>query len=121
MSEEDQKIFEFLKSVNVEDTEDDESGYTITFNFAENQYFENESLTKKLLYSNRGVGTCGCTIKWKDGSESLDGEGEKQGYINGDTRETLLMKRSSPSIKTVICCYHIATRNDGVFSNTSIV
>lgn len=64
------------------DTEDGESGYTITFNFAENQYFENESLTKKLLYSDRGVETCGCTIKWKDGIESLDGEGEKQGYIN---------------------------------------
>ncbi|RZC93929.1 hypothetical protein C5167_016622 [Papaver somniferum] len=62
-------------------------------NFAENQYFENESLTKKLLYSDRGVETCGCTIKWKDGfvattwnqQESLDGEGEKQGYINGET------------------------------------
>ncbi|KAI3893889.1 hypothetical protein MKX03_025221 [Papaver bracteatum] len=78
LSEEDQKIFEFLKSVNVEDTEDGESRYTITF---------------KLLYSDRGVDICGCTIKWKDGinattwiqQESLDGEGEKQGYINGDT------------------------------------
>ncbi|XP_026445158.1 NAP1-related protein 2-like isoform X2 [Papaver somniferum] len=58
---------------------------TLFFNFAENQYFENESLTKKLLYSDRGVETCGCTIKWKDGFESLDGEGEKQGYINGET------------------------------------
>ncbi|KAI3936140.1 hypothetical protein MKW92_033539 [Papaver armeniacum] len=85
LSEEDQKIFEFLKSINVEDTEDGESGHTITFNFTENQYFENESLTKKLLYSDRGVDICCCTIKWKDGIESLDGEVEKQGYINGDT------------------------------------
>ncbi|KAI3867180.1 hypothetical protein MKX03_009052 [Papaver bracteatum] len=54
LSEEDQKIFKFLNSVDVEETEDGEgviSGYTITLNFDENPYFKNHSLKKTISYA----------------------------------------------------------------------
>ncbi|MCL7031118.1 hypothetical protein MKW94_021841 [Papaver nudicaule] len=79
LSEEDQKIFRT--------TEDAEYWHTITFNFAENPYFGNESLTKKLVYTDEGVEICGCTINWKDGLVATSGNQHgKRGYAaDGDT------------------------------------
>ncbi|KAI3940103.1 hypothetical protein MKW98_030547 [Papaver atlanticum] len=54
LSREDRKIFRFLNSVNVEESEDEEgviSGYTITLKFDENPYFENEILEKTISYT----------------------------------------------------------------------
>ncbi|KAI3982489.1 hypothetical protein MKX01_031228 [Papaver californicum] len=54
LSEEDQKIFRYLNSVNVEETKDDEgviSGHTNTLNFDENPYFKNDSLEKTILHT----------------------------------------------------------------------
>ncbi|XP_026457975.1 uncharacterized protein LOC113358594 isoform X1 [Papaver somniferum] len=65
LSEEDRKIFRYLESVNVEETENPTLVYTITLNFNKgNPYFENASLRN--TFSVEGVGTKGCTIKWKD-------------------------------------------------------
>ncbi|KAI3852534.1 hypothetical protein MKW98_028613 [Papaver atlanticum] len=61
LREEDQMIFKFLNSVNVEETEDDEGvmcGYTITLNFDGNPYFENDSLTKTIS------GKMACFFTW---------------------------------------------------------
>ncbi|KAI3902130.1 hypothetical protein MKW92_008539 [Papaver armeniacum] len=54
LNEEDHKIFRFLNSVDVEETEDGEgvvSGYTITLNFDQNPYFENASLKRTISYT----------------------------------------------------------------------
>ncbi|KAI3851733.1 hypothetical protein MKX03_034364, partial [Papaver bracteatum] len=65
LSEEDRKIFRYLESVNVEETENPTLVYTITLNFNKgNPYFEDASLRN--TFSVEGVGTKGCTIKWKD-------------------------------------------------------
>ncbi|RZC63943.1 hypothetical protein C5167_025704 [Papaver somniferum] len=54
LSSEDRKIFRYLKSVDVEETEDAKgvvSGYTITLEFDTNPYFENDSLVKMISYT----------------------------------------------------------------------
>ncbi|XP_026431434.1 NAP1-related protein 1-like isoform X2 [Papaver somniferum] len=65
-SEEDQKIFRFVKSMYVEDEEDVVSGYKITFNFNRNPYFTNTSLTKKISFFEDGVANLSAVdIKWE--------------------------------------------------------
>ncbi|KAI3897725.1 hypothetical protein MKW92_043852 [Papaver armeniacum] len=54
-SEEDQKIFRFVKSMFVEDEEDVVSGYTITLNFNKNPYITNTSLTKRISFAEDGT------------------------------------------------------------------
>ncbi|KAI3918082.1 hypothetical protein MKX01_041402 [Papaver californicum] len=98
LSEEDQKIFRFLNSVNVEETEDDEGvifGYTITLNF--DPYFENDSLTKTISYtvisdnpcpikeySNSHVNICVCNIQRKDGMVNMTTRNQ-QGFTDTGT------------------------------------
>ncbi|GJS00324.1 NAP1-related protein 2 [Tanacetum coccineum] len=50
LTEEDQKIFKHLTSLEVEDTKDVKSGYSITFNFSPNPYFEDTKLTKTITF-----------------------------------------------------------------------
>ncbi|KAI3896985.1 hypothetical protein MKX03_015809 [Papaver bracteatum] len=65
-SEEDQKIFRFVKSMYVEDEEDVVSGYRITLNFNKNPYFTNTSLTKKISFRKDGVTNLSAVdIKWE--------------------------------------------------------
>ncbi|MCL7046374.1 hypothetical protein MKW94_011356 [Papaver nudicaule] len=103
LSEEDQMIFRFLKSVNVEDTEGGECGYIITFNFATNPYFENESLAKKLVYTDEGVEICGCIVNWKDGIVATSGNQQaKRGYAaDGDTSFFTLFFERDDALKGV--------------------
>ncbi|MCL7051164.1 hypothetical protein MKW94_000995, partial [Papaver nudicaule] len=55
-SEEDQKIFRFVSSVDVEDDENVVSGYTITLNLSiDNPYFKNSSLTKRISFCEDGT------------------------------------------------------------------
>ncbi|KAI3886045.1 hypothetical protein MKX03_003626 [Papaver bracteatum] len=91
LSEEDQKIFRYLNSVNVEETEDNEgviSGYTITLNFDNNPYFENGCLKKTISYtvmstdplkeySDGEVKICVSDIHWKDGKDITSGRKDK--------------------------------------------
>lgn len=68
LSEEDQKIFKYLDSLDVEDFKDLKSGYSITFNFKENPYFEDTKLTKTFTFSDEGTTKItGTVIKWKQG------------------------------------------------------
>ncbi|XP_075089831.1 uncharacterized protein LOC142171364 [Nicotiana tabacum] len=69
-TEEDHKIFEFLCSIEVEDTEDFKSGYTITFYFSPNPFFENTMLSKTYTFLEDGRPTkvTASTVQWKEGN-----------------------------------------------------
>nr|XP_033508396.1 NAP1-related protein 2-like [Nicotiana tomentosiformis] len=69
-TEEDHKIFEFLCSIEVEDTEDFKSGYTITFYFSPNPFFENTMLSKTytFLEDGRPRKVTASTVQWKEGN-----------------------------------------------------
>ncbi|XAR65476.1 hypothetical protein NMG60_11009617 [Bertholletia excelsa] len=68
LTEEDQKIFKYLSSLEVEDFKDVKSGYSITFNFSANPYFEDTKLTKTFTFLDEGVTKITATsIKWKEG------------------------------------------------------
>lgn len=68
LSEEDQKIFKFLSSLEVEEFKDVQSGFSISFNFNPNPFFEDSKLTKSFTFLDEGVTKVTATkIKWKDG------------------------------------------------------
>ncbi|XP_065013522.1 NAP1-related protein 2-like isoform X1 [Musa acuminata AAA Group] len=74
LNEEDQKIFKFLVSLDVEDSKDVKSGYSITFNFSPNPYFEDTCLTKTYSFFDEGTtNITGTTIKWKEGMNVANG------------------------------------------------
>ncbi|KAF4376679.1 hypothetical protein F8388_025550, partial [Cannabis sativa] len=86
LTEEDQKIFKHLDSLDVEDFKDLKSGYSITFNFTENPYFEDTKLTKSFSFSDEGTTQItGTPIKWKQGMAAL---------VNGVIDEKKGKKRS---------------------------
>ncbi|KAJ8553652.1 hypothetical protein K7X08_024330 [Anisodus acutangulus] len=68
LTDEDRKIFKFLSLVEVEDSKDVKSGYTITFNFNKNPYFENTKLWKTYTFLEDGpTKITASTIQWKEG------------------------------------------------------
>jgi len=81
LSEEDQKIFNYLDSLDVEDFKDVKSGYSITFNMNENPYFEDTKLTKTFTFYDEGTTKItGTNIKWKEGTVASNGvDHEKKG------------------------------------------
>lgn len=84
MTENDQKILKHLVSLDVEDFKDLKLGYSLTFNFLPNPYFEDEKLTKTITFSDEATASVtGTAIKWKDG----------MGNANGSVHETEGTKR----------------------------
>ncbi|XP_028763436.1 NAP1-related protein 2-like isoform X1 [Neltuma alba] len=80
LNEEDQKIFKYLSSLEVEDFKDVKSGYSITFNFNPNPYFEDTKLTKTYTFLEEGTTKVTATpIKWKEGKGIPNGVHEKKG------------------------------------------
>ncbi|KAG2257123.1 hypothetical protein Bca52824_076417 [Brassica carinata] len=81
LTEEDQKIFKYLSSLEVEDAKDVKSGYSITFNFNPNPYFEDGKLTKTFTFLEEGTTKITATpIKWKEGKGLPNGvDHEKNG------------------------------------------
>lgn len=68
LSEEDQKIFKYLNSLDVEEFKDVKLGYSISFSFNSNPFFEDSKLTKSFTFLDEGVTKVTATkIKWKDG------------------------------------------------------
>lgn len=66
ISEYEQKILESLTSIDVQEDDDIKSGFTITFTFQKNDYFENETIAKKYHMSAEGeVKNSNTEIKWK--------------------------------------------------------
>lgn len=61
-------IFRHLDSLDVEDFKDVKSGYSITFTFKPNPYFEDTKLTKTFTFFDEGTTKItGTNIKWKEG------------------------------------------------------
>ncbi|KAM2014705.1 NAP1-related protein 2-like isoform X1 [Malus sylvestris] len=85
LSEEDQKIFKYLNSIDVVDFKDDKMlGYSVTFNFNGNPYFEDTKLTKTFTFiDGETTKIIGTPIKWKEG----------MGLANGVTDEKNGKKR----------------------------
>lgn len=81
LNEEDQKIFKHLSSLEVEDHKDVKSGYSITFNFSPNPYFEDTKLVKTFTFLEEGTTKVTATpIKWKEGKGVPNGVNhEKKG------------------------------------------
>ncbi|XP_047327642.1 NAP1-related protein 2-like [Impatiens glandulifera] len=68
LTEEDGKIFKYLSSLEVEDTKDVKAGYSISFIFNPNPYFEDSKLTKTFTFLDEGtIKTTATSIKWKEG------------------------------------------------------
>ncbi|KAB2613890.1 NAP1-related protein 2-like [Pyrus ussuriensis x Pyrus communis] len=78
-------IFKYLKSVDVVDFKDDKTlGYSVTFNFNDNPYFEDTKLTKTFTFvDGETTRITGTPIKWKEG----------MGLVNGVTEEKNGKKR----------------------------
>ncbi|KAJ6792957.1 NAP1-related protein 2-like isoform X2 [Iris pallida] len=93
LSEEDQKIFKYLVSLDVEDSKDVKSGYTITLNFSSNPYFEDTKLTKTYTFLDEGTtNVTGTEIKWKEGMHISNGVShEKKGAKRPLTEERLFL------------------------------
>ncbi|KAF5459747.1 hypothetical protein F2P56_019668 [Juglans regia] len=82
LTEEDQKIFKHLSSLEVEDFKDVKSGYSITLHFNPNPYFEDTKLTKTFTYADDDGTTkiTATSIKWKEGMGKSNGVNhEKKG------------------------------------------
>ncbi|XP_078444796.1 NAP1-related protein 2-like [Wolffia australiana] len=70
LNEEDEKIFKHLVSLDVEDSRDVKSGYSITFSFSPNPYFEDTKLTKTFSFFDDGTtNITGSKIRWKEGKD----------------------------------------------------
>ncbi|XP_027367615.1 NAP1-related protein 2-like isoform X1 [Abrus precatorius] len=87
LNEEDQKIFKYLSSLEVEDYKDVKSGYSITFNFNPNPYFEDTKLVKTYTFLEEGTTKVTATpIKWKEGKGIPNGVNhEKKGNKRAPT------------------------------------
>ncbi|KAE8715460.1 NAP1-related protein 2 [Hibiscus syriacus] len=80
LNEEDRKIFKYISSLEVEDFKDMKSGYSITFNFDSNPYFEDMKLTKTFTFLDEGTKIIATKIKWKEGMGLPNGvDHEKKG------------------------------------------
>nr|GMC62165.1 NAP1-related protein 2-like [Ipomoea batatas] len=92
LSEEDQKIFKYFDSLNVEDFKDVTSGYSITFNFKPNPYFEDAKLVKTYTFLEEGTTQItGTDIKWKEGMGIANGgDHEKKGNKRPPSEERYL-------------------------------
>ncbi|PKA59448.1 hypothetical protein AXF42_Ash016471 [Apostasia shenzhenica] len=85
LNEEDQKILKHLTYLDVEESKDLKSGYTITFNFDTNPFFEDTKLSKTYTFFDDGTTKItGTSIQWKDG----------MGLANGSAQEKKGKKRS---------------------------
>ncbi|XP_047970166.1 NAP1-related protein 2 isoform X1 [Salvia hispanica] len=91
LSDEDQKIFKYLINLEVEDCKDVKCGYSITFEFKPNPYFEETKLTKTFTFLEEGTTKISSTsIKWKEGMGIANGVAaeEKKGNKRPQTEES---------------------------------
>ncbi|XP_048774878.1 protein SET-like isoform X2 [Ostrea edulis] len=70
LNEEDEEALQFLSKVEVQEFEDIKSGYKINFYFDNNQYFENDVISKEFHLNETGEPSSKSTpIKWKNGKD----------------------------------------------------
>ncbi|GAU26037.1 hypothetical protein TSUD_224980 [Trifolium subterraneum] len=78
LSEKDHEIFKHLSSLEVEDHQDVKSGYSITFNFNPNPYFEDTKIVKYFTFLGEGkTRVTNTPIRWKKGNEIFNGTSEE--------------------------------------------
>ncbi|KAL3528369.1 hypothetical protein ACH5RR_007691 [Cinchona calisaya] len=101
LTEEDQKIFKHLSSIEVEDSKDVKSGYSIAFNFNPNPYFEDTKLTKTFTFLDEGTTKVTATsIKWKEGMGLPNGvANEKKGNKRPHAEESFFSWFSGSQLK----------------------
>ncbi|KAH7554599.1 hypothetical protein ACOSP7_027963 [Xanthoceras sorbifolium] len=104
LSEEDQKIFKYMHSLDVEDFKDMKTGYCITFNFNKNPYFENTMLTKTLTFLDvTTTKLTGTTIKWNEGMGAAAGNNhEKEGTKRPFTEESFFTWLGETTQKDIV-------------------
>ncbi|KAF3329210.1 NAP1-related protein 2 [Carex littledalei] len=74
LTEEDQKILKNMVSLDVEEADNVKSGFSISFSFSPNLYFEDEKLTKRYWFDDDGYLSVVCKpINWKEGKGTFDG------------------------------------------------
>ncbi|KAK4394473.1 NAP1-related protein 2 [Sesamum angolense] len=97
LTEEDQKIFKYLSDLEVEDFEDVKSGYSISFKFNPNPYFEDTNLTKTFTFLEEGITKITATsIKWKEGMGIANGLAEeKKGNKRSHAEERITVAQFS--------------------------
>ncbi|XP_022889833.1 NAP1-related protein 2-like [Olea europaea var. sylvestris] len=89
LTEEDQKIFKYLTTLVVEESKDLKSGYSITFNFKPNPYFEDTKLTKTFTFLEDGTTKISSTsIKWKEGKGHSNFVDEMKGNKRSHSEES---------------------------------
>ncbi|XP_022868793.1 NAP1-related protein 2-like [Olea europaea var. sylvestris] len=89
LTEEDQKIFKYLSSLEVEESKDLKSGCSITFNFKPNPYFEDSKLTKTFIFLEDGTTKISSkSIKWKEGMAMPNGVDETKGNKRSHSEES---------------------------------
>jgi template-activating factor I len=70
LNEEDEEVLQYLTRVEVQEFEDIKSGYKINFHFEENEYFENDVVSKEFHLNETGEPSSKSTpIKWKAGKD----------------------------------------------------
>lgn len=80
LNSKDREIFdEYLSSIEVEDNQDVSTGYSITFNFNDNPYFDNQSIAKSLIFDGGELKEVkATTIQWKEGKSMPNEVGPKK-------------------------------------------
>ncbi|KAK2356909.1 NAP1-related protein [Trifolium repens] len=80
LSEEDQEVFKYFSSLEVENHEDVKSGYSITFNFNPNCYFSDTKIVKTFTFNEEGTTKITATpIQWRRGKEIPKRQKKKKG------------------------------------------
>jgi len=70
LNEEDEEALQYLTKVEVQEFEDIKSGYKINFNFDDNPYFENKTISKEFHLNDTGEPSSKSTaITWKAGKD----------------------------------------------------
>ncbi|KAJ3695619.1 hypothetical protein LUZ60_000996 [Juncus effusus] len=100
LNEEDEKILKYMIALDVEEAKDVKSGYSISFVFSPNPFFENEKLTKTYSFDEKGILSISCEpIKWKDGKGFSNGEIQDKGSKRPYTPESFLSWFNNKSAK----------------------
>ncbi|KAK3142404.1 hypothetical protein QOZ80_4BG0346000 [Eleusine coracana subsp. coracana] len=75
LTEDDQKIFKHLESIDVDESEDIKLSCSITLTFSSNPYFEDKKLTKTYSMSDdEKISVKTTSIKWKEGMDIVNGK-----------------------------------------------
>uniref|UniRef100_M1A9L0 SET protein, phospatase 2A inhibitor n=1 Tax=Solanum tuberosum TaxID=4113 RepID=M1A9L0_SOLTU len=100
---EDQKIFKYLDSLDVEDFKDVTSGYSLTFIFKPNPYFEDTKLVKTYTFLDEGsTKITGTAIKWKEGmGAAYGGNPEMKGNKRPASEDSFFSWFSETQLKDI--------------------